>query len=262
MNSKRSYMSTLFTPPTLEDGNLAETEWMLNWAVIAIFAAMAGVGLFMALLCPPDINRYALQTLEVAAVCAVALALSRQGHVIAGARWMVLAMCVFLMSAAWTSGGLESSAVAGYLVAVALAALILGRRAGLVTAAASLLAFGFLAYAQRAGLLPTPELIPTAVSLAVDMTSFMLILTVIGALFLGALNRSRAHATSELAERQAAEQRLADIMDNAPIGSLDFEINATGDLVLTGANKPALEILGAPDRSRHRHDDNRGVALT
>lgn len=225
-----------------------QTAWMLNWTVFAVFATAAAGNVLLCVLYPQHLGRYGLQTLEVAVVCAFGLALSLRGHVIAGGRWMVAAMCLFITAAAWTSGGIESSGVAGYLVVVALAGLIFGVRTGLTTAVVSVCTYGFLAYAQSAGFLPTPELGLTPLSRATDMVSFTLILAVIGALSLETLRRSRASAERELAKRRSAEHRLTQLLDHAPFGSVTFELTPERDLVVTETNEPALKILGTRTR--------------
>jgi diguanylate cyclase (GGDEF)-like protein len=125
----------------------------------------------------------------------------------------------------------------------------LGWRKGLGAAVLSVCTLFGMAWAQSTGLLPPPQVVHTPYSRAMTLTAYVVTLAFLQVIIMRSLNRTRDRAVSDLHERRAAEKRLSDIIDNAPLGALGFELHADGRLITTNANSSASRILGI-DASR------------
>ena len=141
-------------------------------------------------------------------ICAGTLLLVRAHHEMAAAAfaaggiWLVSAASVF------TGGGLQAPSAALQCVFVAVAALLLGRRAAVAALAFSLATVVLIAGGERADLLPQSMLIHTPASRAGVLCVAILMVGAIVIVAVTGQRRAMARAEYELSERASAEAEL------------------------------------------------------
>ncbi len=173
-----------------------------------LMGATAIVGVILVVISPAGrLRQFFLCACVVLMSWVVRQLVRRAGYRIAAACFIGMFLALFT-GAAWTAGGLLAPAVHAFLVLVILAAQMLGRRAGYLTAGVVAgLAFA-LAWGQARGVMP-----PTWVQHTPWSRAWLVVIyAVMVAIFLGqamrTLEMALAYAGLEIQERRRAEEEL------------------------------------------------------
>ena len=232
------------TPPAFDDENKAAVAggiYAIGWALLLIVAPLL---LILAWVVPA----LATVTIEIAPGLAIfsagALYLAHREQLSAASLWLAVTNWLLFSWVVWATGGLHSAAMASLFVIVILAGAIRGWRWGTVAAAAGVATVLLLAWAGTNGLLPRNEIGSSLWTAGATYAAYFVALGALQGVMAINLQRTRDRVNSELAERRAAEQRLLDVIDNAPFGALVSDIAPGGHLRVTHVNPAANEVLG------------------
>jgi PAS domain S-box-containing protein len=255
------------SPPCFEDEDKTRTAALLN----AILLGVLALSVMFAVVTPlayPNPSPMILLACAVVLVLLCLLYLLRRGRVrLASILFSSLIWVVAALTAA-TLGGLRTAAFSSCMVAILVAGLLLGWRAGVSLAALSTLAGLGLLYAERNGLLPPPLVTITLESTWVTMTANFVLVALLLHLAIASINNALARAHSderalaesnreleaEISERQRAEEALREsearwrsLAESSPdhILTLDTELN----IQFANYASPRLtveELIGTP----------------
>jgi len=212
----------------------------IAWTIITVAIPLV---LLMIPISPQYAARWILIVVLLGCVSAIELALLHRGLVRLPAWFLVVTMWTLLTWMVWTGGGVAAPSIGGQLLVVAFAGMMLGERAGVIALLVSIATVGALVYAELAGVIPTP-VVHTPGSRGIVIVTYLVVLMLLQRLVMRAFGWTRARAARELAQRAEAEERLRNIIENAPFGAVAFEVDAEGRLVVSNANLSAVTILG------------------
>jgi PAS domain S-box-containing protein len=248
-----SWLRRALMPPVLADAEKTARGWMVYWMAATIALTTVVSQLALMVLVPGSIPRFATILVVVCVVCVGDLVLVHRGRIVFAAWFQTLAMWVLLSAAAWTAGGVGSSAITAQLIVVALGGLLVGWRGGLGFAGLALVTIAAMAYAESAGALPAPALTQTPFTRAITVASYVVVLAVVQLLVMRNLQGARDRTMKELEERRAAERFSDTLIDSAP--GIFYTLDAQGRRLrwnhafeqltgLTSAEFGELDLLG------------------
>jgi signal transduction histidine kinase len=138
-------------------------------------------------------------------VGAMGLALSHRGQsrLASGIFLTILISLVSIM--ALSAGGIRSPGMSLFLVFTLLAALLLGRRAAVVTAAVCAVIAGALAITEVLGILPPQTVRYQPLALLILQLTYLSVMLIVVQMIVGSISKSLTRAERELAERQRAD---------------------------------------------------------
>ena len=171
---------------------------MLRAAALTGAAAATALQLLTIALVPAATPRWILNTLVVDALCLLVVLVARLGAVRVATILFLAGLWVFFTQAAWTAGGVGAPSLAGQLVVVVLAGLLLGWRGCLVAVAVSVATVFGIAYAQTAGRVPAPSIVHTPYSRALVTASYAIIVGLIAAQIRRMLQQSQRRLERQL----------------------------------------------------------------
>jgi PAS domain S-box-containing protein len=198
-------MRRLFGPPSFTDEDKTLVALQLHAILWTLGVAATVAGILQIVLRPAEVFRMAAMILAINGICVVLNWLSKRGQ----PRWASLALIVavggIVTALAWTAGGVQSQAAWAYYVVVFMAGMLLGGRAGLVTAALCSLTTLGLTWAETSGMLPPGVIAPQPLDFW--LTNTLYLATVVSLQYLASrFIRAALHkAQRELWERQQAE---------------------------------------------------------
>jgi PAS domain S-box-containing protein len=196
----------LLAPPVFdEDEEKTRKAALLNTLLVASFSLITIYLLTIPLLLFKD---NPLWTLIRYPPVLISWVLMRKGY--------VRAACAFFVASGWvtqvlvwaSSGGPHSPGVAGIIVLVLLAGMLLGNRAAFLLAFLSTLTSIVLVYAQSRDLLPELTTPYTPVQLLIDQGVWAFLAAILLSLSMSSLHQALRRARDELAERKRAEQAM------------------------------------------------------
>ena len=207
-------------PPTHRDGSrtaAAATVWSVTWALLAGLAV-----LFPLALSDPRNPPYSVFALDLPLPLAlvVVLALVRRGHERIAGWGLCLATWSTVSAVLFFAGGLEGHNAVAYSLVVVLAGLVLGLRASVAFASASIVAAGLTAWAAERDLLPDSISPGTPWNSFVALTVTLLITTLVLGVALGVLRSALDSAQRALEEKQAAQARLEEARKLEVVGRM------------------------------------------
>jgi diguanylate cyclase (GGDEF)-like protein len=213
-------------------------------------AALLGTPLMLAAIIalPESWPRWLGLAILLDLICAIVWVMIGRGRARQAAWLMTLSMWALLTAVAYTTGGLESAAIAAQLVMVVVAGLLLGWRRGVYLAVASTVVVSALAFLEYTGRLPASVVTQTVWSRALVLGTYLVVLGVLQSVIMRTYTQARDQAVHDASKRRKAESRLRQVIDNAPFGALGFEVR-DDRLVATDANLSASAVLGM-DASR------------
>ena len=199
----------LLRPPRYDDeqtNSQASTLYAILLTLLAIIAAY----MFIApvFFYPGNCSIYAISLVEIAIVGGM-LALARRGYVRLTSWLLCAAVEAQLLYALYLSGGIQGTGYFSHVSLVLIVGLLLGGRMALAAAGVSLLA-GLLAwYATATGVTPHPAFEASALAVWSEVTLNILAVAIFLLVWERSRQRARSRARHELAERQRAENALA-----------------------------------------------------
>lgn len=200
-------MKNIFAPPVFADeGNtrIARLLYITLWTFIIAVTTMVPV----ALLLPETTTRQILLITTVDVSSLLLLVLTRHGHVRLVSWLVVLQAWVITTALASTGGGVHNPVVLLYFVAVLVAGLILGEKAGIITAGVCIFTQLLLVYAEEAGMLLPSVVQHNAFTIWVSQTGAMIIVTALMYLAASTIRESFDRVYQELRERKKTETEL------------------------------------------------------
>jgi len=195
------------TPPIFEDAEKTATAKLL-YAILAVDVILCLVFFIPFLLISPEnIRRYLILTIAVVATSGVCLTTARRGRIELASAILVASLWVAMMAGAYTNGGVGSALFVGSFAIIVIADLLLGERAGFITAAASILAGLFMVFIGAGGGV-LPASIGNSLSRLLSYTFFIIMIVIFQRIAARSLREALFHAQTELAERLKTEQAL------------------------------------------------------
>jgi signal transduction histidine kinase len=196
-----------FSPPVFEDPELTERSRVFHGVALTTLVLVNFVLPVIALVQPDTLLRLLFSLGVQNTLLFTTLALNRRGRAEPASRLYLAVILALLTFNAFTAGGIRSPGVQAYFIFVMLGGLLLGERAGVITACVCaalslslvlLEAFGVVAPETRYG--PFALWVLTCVYIGVAFMT-MRVAT-------GAVRRSLSQARVELAERRTTQNRL------------------------------------------------------
>ena len=248
--SQRSGKLRLGGPVALDD-ELRTTLTATNRAIIwALLLGVAPIIIVLAFSQPGSAAPAGSMALLLVGAAALSLVLNRRDR--PGAASLLLALsCWLLFSvAAWHTGGLASVTFVALILIVGWAGMALGALGSIPTAALGVVTVLFFVYAQNHHLLPASAATENAWAPGTAYITYFVVIGLLQAVLSTSVRQTRDRANREAVERHLAEERLRDVIDNAPFGAFMFEVGAHGSLRVVDTNHAASEVLGI-DAEKH-----------
>ena len=200
-------LKNLLIPPVFEDVEKTATAKLL-YAIITVDVLFCLVFFIPFLIINPEsLVRYALLTIVVIATSGLSIFAARKRRIELASIVLVTSLWVSIMAGAYTSGGVGSALYVGSFVIIVVAGLLLGERAAIITAAASIAAGLFMVLVGAAG----GTLAVNAgnnLSRLLSYSFFIIIIVVFQRIASRSLREALSHAQSELVERLKTETAL------------------------------------------------------
>ena len=229
--------------PAYPDPRKTSTARVNHWLALSVVGANLVSLLALMAVSPSHATRFLVLIAAVVAVGGSSFALNRTGHQTAAAWLLVAGLWIVGTASAWTAGGITNTAVASFIVLVALGGVLLGWRNGIALAVVGVVTVCVIAYAGTAGLLPAPALVQTAWVRAIWLTDFIVMTAVAMVLFTQDLMGARDRALTGMSDIARSEQAVRAVMDNAPFGAHMYRLEDDDRLVFVGYNRKAEEML-------------------
>jgi PAS domain S-box-containing protein len=198
----------LLAPPVFPgDDEKTHAADLLNTALLTI---LLGSALYSAIapIVATILTRRMVSAAALIGLLVSMLFVMRRGYVRTAAFITVAGCWAILTAAAYTSGGMRAPAIAGYLIVVLCAGLLLGKRAAVAAASLSALTTLAFVYAARAGVLPTAHAIHSDTSLWIANTVYLVVAAALLSRTFDNIKRALERARRELAERRHVESAL------------------------------------------------------
>jgi signal transduction histidine kinase len=206
------FLKTLFSLPDFENDTQAYIARMLR----VVLASVAILGLAYSLINisndPANFLRYAAQLGFILLTLAAMLYLIRKGYPRAASIVLVIASWFIFTAAAYTGGGVTSSAYMGYLVVLAMAGLVVAQPGWIIGTAALCTLSGYgLLYAEQSGLLPPAAVANTSREIWLDSLVYFGLVAALqilaSRLVIDALKLSRQESEQRQEAREREEKR-------------------------------------------------------
>ena len=220
----------IFSPPVFpeeEKAQRAKILFTLLWVTMgAVSVAMTGLAFAQSQLVLPA----SFYIVVILAAGLSLLELNRRGHTSAASVLFLVLVITLVSTRALVAGGIRSPGVTMYYVFALAAGLLLGERAGIITAIiCSAIALG-LVVAEHFDFLPAQTIHYTALSYWWLNLLYMCLIVLLIRVASQAVRKAFDRMNSELAERQKAEQSLQVALEAGSIGVWQWA-PATGALV-------------------------------
>lgn len=256
-----AWLRDLLTPPVYQDDlrtASAANKYLLAWSLIGIVVP----SLIVLAIAMPDIRSLVvLAVVGIAGLSAVQLLMTRRGWLFSATLVFIVGLSALFTTIAWMSGGIFSASICAPFLIIALAEMTHGWRWALGATVLSVMSIGGLMWAQIAGLVPPSSLTTMPVAFGAMVLSYLAALAMVQAVVAARTRRSSDRIYSELRQRRVAEQRLHDVIDNAPFGAFVCELVNRRRLLVTHSNLAASVVLGT-DASQYLGGDIEEVFAT
>lgn len=245
-----------------DDEEKTRVAELLNLILLFLLVATVLLGVFFRTVRPQPVSP--LFDAAMVGLYCILLILLRRGVVYAASIMLVIALWFTFTAGTFFYGGIDGAVYGGHVIVIVIAGLLLGGRAALLTAVASIAAGMLMVFAEQAGILPSPLAAPTLSFFLIGKMSHFL--TVALLLYLAVNNLRNALERSRRAEQalRESEERYALAMRVANDGIWDWDLS-TEEIYFSPRWKTALgyeedEITNDPDEWFSRvHPDDIGV---
>jgi PAS domain S-box-containing protein len=195
------WIRRFIAPPVFEeDGDKTRVAWLLNIILLTLIAR----AIFIRFVTGSEPSRPSLVVPFVLVLLAIMYVMHKGAVRLASA----VTVCVFWLSlslAASETGGLHSAGFRNYILPVIMAGLLLGRRAAIVTAAASILAGIGMWLAEKNGLIEYSADMTRPSELLITHAVSLMMAAVLVTLATRSIEQALERARLEIAERRQAE---------------------------------------------------------
>ncbi len=199
-------VKSILTPPVFDDPEKTATAKLL-YAIIAINVGLCAVFLIPFLVISPEnLNRYVLLTVIVLSTSVASMIAARNGHIKTASIILVTSLWIAIIAGSFNDGGVGSSLFLGIFVLIFISGMLLGDRAGFITAAVSLIAGLLMVFAEMRGL--TPPIEANSLGRLLSYTFFVFMIMLFQRISSRTLRDALRKSQTELAERQKTEQAL------------------------------------------------------
>lgn len=234
----------LLAPPVFDDkAKTASAAYnnLLGWMMLLIITPVLVVLSFYL----PSLSALVwIATGALDALAILLIALTHLGHVNQGAALFLVGVWALFSWAAWVSGGIFSAAICAQFLVVALAEATRRWRWAVAAGTLSLTTVAVFTWAALQGMVPASAVVTTPMSYGAIVGACLLGLAITHGL-VGAQTRSAGQrVANELEQRAAAEQRLLNLIDNAPFGAFLAEFRDGQRLAVSHSNRHASVALG------------------
>jgi PAS domain S-box-containing protein len=194
------------TPPVFEEADKTAAAKLL-YATIAIDLILCIVFFIPFLIISPDsLGRYALLSLIVLTTSIASIIAARKGRIRLASSILVSSLWIGIMAGAFSNGGVGSSIYFGSFAIIYIAGMLLGERAGIITAVACLIAGLLMVIAGINGVIPPDE--ANVIGRLLSYSFFIFMIMIFQRISSRTLREALENARSELAERLKTEQAL------------------------------------------------------
>jgi len=219
----------------------AANNHVLAWVLLGLVVP----GMVVLALAVPAISALVwIATIGEVLLALMLLVLTRLGFVTQAAAAFLVGIWALFAWAAWMSGGLFSAAICAQFLLVALAEAARGWRWALPASVLAIATVVALTWLEVQGLARPSSVITTPISYGAVVTACLIALAVTNGLIVARTRWAGDLVAAELRERKAAEQRLRDLVDNAPFGAFLCELVDRRCLRVTHTNRNASVVLG------------------
>jgi len=244
-NGQVSRIRQFLTPPVFgEDEEKNRAASLANTILLALIALITLASLLVVLV----LKVYAIiGVIYVSMVLPlfVALAVLRRGHVRAASLIITLTLWLVLVVAGFLIGGVVNAGYTTLTLVIIISALLLGGRAGLIVAALSVLAVGFVFISEVIGILPPPLGENDALSYLINHILNYGIASALLYLAMQALTSTLQRAQQLAAESEARREQLQLLVQQH---TQDLERNTNYLRATTAVAHESAAVLGDPQQ--------------
>ena len=206
-------MNQIFTPPTFANEEKTHTAHLLYVFLLTFMLAIT-VMILVAIILPEVTARQLTLIGTVDASSILLIILTRRGYTKLVGWMIVLQLWVVTTAIISTGGGIHSPEVTLYLIAVLIAGLVLGQRAGILVAGFCLLTELILVSVEQAGVLLPSVVHQNALTIWVSNTGAMIIIVAIQYFASSTFRGSFDRIHRELEEKHQTEINLRESEEN------------------------------------------------
>jgi diguanylate cyclase (GGDEF)-like protein len=213
--------------------------YLLSWVIVLVVVPLL-IG--FAIAAPQMANLMIPMAAALAVIAVFQVAMVRSGRSTSTGPALAILGWAMLTWAAWQTGGMHSPALYGQFVLVVLAEMCNGWRWGMVSLSLSTLTLAMFTWAEIAGVEPPTIIVMSPALFAAIVAAHLILFGLLAAVLVERMQAMHSDVSRELAERRAAEQRLLEVVDNAPFGAFICAESERG-LIITHANPTGSIIL-------------------
>jgi PAS domain S-box-containing protein len=211
INSIRRFLR-LPTPGVPDDS--AFVAWLTNVITVGLLAVIVTFAVPIILAQLELGSRYAVLMIVTCTVCAGVLMLNRRGKTRLAAIVLIVLLWLSTTVGMFTAGGIQAPIFAGYFIVVLLSGLLLGSRAGLILAVASLASSGLAVWAVEQGWLTHQVEYGPPARLAIG-GFFLIVLAIVQSLAAQTTRSALGQARQELAQRRESETKFRSFVEQS-----------------------------------------------
>ena len=183
----------------------AQRSRLFRQVAIGMMAVATPVLVLLMLVQPTQRVRAVAALAALTALALVLLAVNRRGHTRAASIALVAGLVTLVTTMSFAAGGIRSPGVTMFFIFVLMAGLLLGQRAGIVTAAMCAAIGLALALLSNSSLIAHPAAQYSPIALWLLNTLYMGVVLILLRLATGAMAKALGRAESEIRVRQRAE---------------------------------------------------------
>ncbi len=223
------FIQRFFKPPEMDiQDNRAFTAWLINIITTGLLVMSVVFAVPVFLVQTGFSQRYAVVMGLTILACAGVIALNRKGQTHLAAIGLTGYLWLLGTGGILTAGTLQAPILMGYFIVVLVGGLLLGARAGLFLAVASIVSSGLTLWLAEQGHLPPPPFYGPLLRLTL-FSFFLMVLSILQALSTQTTRSALKRAGEELAQRRESEERLRLALEAARMGTWDWNI-LTGEV--------------------------------
>src|SRR5581483_2655185 len=227
-------------PPDEDRASTSRQLFIILWSC-ALAATFFGLLEMIAL--PQNGGRWVVMAVLTDCICVGVYILARSGRVQLSGVLLLITMGIMVTGFAATAGGIRSPAMMAYLIFVFVAGMLFGPRAGIAMGGICAVLELALILAERFHRLPANQVSHTLVSLWLVDVMFIALIVSLQYLATHTVQGALRQARGELAERNRAERRYADLV--ASLEAIVWRADAH-TFLFRFVSRQAERILGYP----------------
>ena len=200
----------LNAPPRFESEELTQRARMVHVVTMSAMAIVTALTIAMMIMQPEHRVRMAGVAVTIQVLGLLVLEANRRGRTLLASAGIVGGIVALIAINAWPAGGVLSPGIAMYSVMVLMAGILIGERAGIITAIVCTAIALAYAVAAAFGLLPEQTVFYAPTARWLLYTVYLALVVVLMRLANEAIAGAMRRVARELAERRAAQQALAE----------------------------------------------------